>query len=35
MKIMRRQFLRFVGAATALFASPYVLQPEAQGRLSD
>ena len=30
MKIMRRQFLRFVGAATALFASPYVVRAQGQ-----
>ena len=30
MKIMRRQFLRFVGAATALLASPYVVRAQGQ-----
>jgi aspartyl-tRNA(Asn)/glutamyl-tRNA(Gln) amidotransferase subunit A len=30
MKIMRRQFLRFAGAATGLFASPYVVRAQGQ-----
>jgi len=30
MKMVRRQFLHFAGAATAFFASPYVVRAQAQ-----
>ena len=30
MKMVRRQFLHFAGAATAFFAPPYVVRAQAQ-----